>query len=80
MLAFDCHHLAEPVRDVPAARARRRAVGHPQADKARASDRTRSAYGDQVRSYLRVIVGLLDEPDPAARRRRAVLTLSALCG
>jgi TetR/AcrR family transcriptional repressor of nem operon len=50
------------------------------ADVARASDRTRSAYGDQVRSYLRVIEGLLDEPDPAARRRRAVLTLSALVG
>jgi TetR/AcrR family transcriptional repressor of nem operon len=49
-------------------------------DVARASDRTRSAYGDQVRSYLRVIEGLLDEPDPAARRRRAVLTLSALVG
>jgi TetR/AcrR family transcriptional repressor of nem operon len=50
------------------------------ADVARASDRTRSAYGDQVRSYLRVIEGLLDEPDPATRRRRAVLTLSALVG
>lgn len=50
------------------------------ADVARASDRTRGAYGDQVRSYLRVIEGLLDEPDPAARRRRAVLTLSALVG
>ncbi|HEY2101068.1 MAG TPA: TetR/AcrR family transcriptional regulator [Pseudonocardia sp.] len=50
------------------------------ADVARASDRTRSAYGDQVRSYLRVIEGLVDEPDPAARRRRAVLTLSALVG
>jgi TetR/AcrR family transcriptional repressor of nem operon len=50
------------------------------ADVARASDRTRSAYGDQVRSYLRIIEGLLDEPDPAARRRRAVLTLSALVG
>ncbi|MDT7566383.1 MAG: TetR/AcrR family transcriptional regulator, transcriptional repressor for nem operon [Pseudonocardiales bacterium] len=50
------------------------------ADVARASDRTRSAYGDQVRSYLRVIEGLLDEPDPAARRRRAALTLSALVG
>ncbi|WP_445186830.1 TetR/AcrR family transcriptional regulator [Pseudonocardia sp. Cha107L01] len=50
------------------------------ADVARASDRTRSAYGDQVRSYLRVIEGLLDEPDPTARRRRAVLTLSALVG
>jgi TetR/AcrR family transcriptional repressor of nem operon len=50
------------------------------ADVARASDRTRSAYGDQVRSYLRVIEGLLDEPDPETRRRRAVLTLSALVG
>jgi TetR/AcrR family transcriptional regulator, transcriptional repressor for nem operon len=50
------------------------------ADVARASERTRSAYGDQVRSYLRVIEGLLDESDPAARRQRAVLTLSALVG
>jgi hypothetical protein len=41
---------------------------------------TALAYGDQVRSYLPVIEGLLYEPDPAARRRRAVLTLSALCG
>jgi TetR/AcrR family transcriptional repressor of nem operon len=47
---------------------------------ARGSERTRAAYGNQVESYLRVLEGLLDEPVPAARRQRAVLTLAALVG
>jgi len=50
------------------------------ADVARSSARTRAAYGNQVESYLRVLEGLLDEPVPAARRQRAVLTLAALVG
>lgn len=49
-------------------------------DVARGSERTREAYGNQVESYLRVLEGLLDEPVPAARRRRAVLTLAAMVG
>jgi len=50
------------------------------ADVARSSARTRAAYGNQVESYLRVIEGLVDEPDRPARRRRAMLVLSALVG
>ena len=50
------------------------------ADVARASERTRAAYGNQVESYLRVLEGLIDESDPKARRERALLTLSALVG
>lgn len=49
-------------------------------DVARSSERTRAAYGNQVESYLRVLEGLIDEPVPAARRQRAVLTLAAMVG
>jgi len=49
-------------------------------DVARGSERTRAAYGNQVESYLRVLEGLLDDPVPAARRQRAVLTLAAMVG
>ncbi|HEY4018461.1 MAG TPA: TetR/AcrR family transcriptional regulator [Pseudonocardiaceae bacterium] len=56
------------------------AVATLSADVARGSERARGTYTRQVRGYLELIEGLLDEPDPAVRRRRSLRTLSALVG
>jgi len=49
-------------------------------DVSRADDRTRAAYGRQVKKYVDVLAGLTPSADPAADRRQAYLVLSALVG
>ena len=49
-------------------------------DVARTRGAARTAYTHQVRDYLTVLEGLLDETDSPDARREAVLTLSVLVG
>lgn len=70
-------YLSAGHRDAPASSC---AVATLSADVARGSDRARGAYTDQVRSYLELVEASISDPDPARRRRRALLTLSSLVG
>jgi TetR/AcrR family transcriptional repressor of nem operon len=49
-------------------------------DVARAGGRACAAYARQVREYVTVLQGLLDNEDSVAARQEAVLTLSVLVG
>ncbi len=71
-------YLTEAHRDAPATGCAVVALG---GDIARGTDRARSAYTHQVKSYIELIGGLLEaESDSAAARRQARATLSALVG
>ncbi|ADP81091.1 TetR/AcrR family transcriptional regulator [Pseudofrankia inefficax] len=71
-------YLTERHRDAPATGCAVAALG---GDIARSTDRARSAYTEQVRSYVTLLTTPLDaDSDPAAARRRAQATLSALVG
>ena len=50
------------------------------ADAARTGGPARDSYTRQVKECLTVLAGLIDNPDPQAAEREAVLTLSTLVG
>jgi len=50
------------------------------ADAARGSERTRSAYTEHVRHFIDLIVPSMKNGGPRAKRRHAMLTLSAMAG
>jgi TetR/AcrR family transcriptional repressor of nem operon len=71
-------YLTEAHRDAPATGCAVVALG---GDIARSSERARSAYTEQVKSYLTLISDLLGpDHDPAAARAQAMATLSTLVG
>lgn len=70
-------YLSEAHRDAPGSGC---AVGALMGDVARSSPRTQSLYTDQVQRNITTLSGRLGGEDPAARRARAILMLSALIG
>jgi TetR/AcrR family transcriptional regulator, transcriptional repressor for nem operon len=70
-------YLSGAHRDAPATGCAVVAIG---GDIARADDRARASYTRQVRLYLDLIGGLLEEENASGARARAIVTLSTMVG